>query len=497
MTIDALHSVLLEMDRIDFFSVLQQLDDGVIITDLNGTIIFYNQAQGRMDGISPDEALGKKITHVYHFEDRTSMMMQCIYHQTSIKNKTFFYKTPSGRVANTLSSVYPLYDNGKISGAICFVKDYEKLRKSLPLDETGSLHPDLKNGTRYTFADMIGDNLGLKNAIATAQKAAASSSPIMIQGETGTGKELLAQSIHNHSPRKPKKYVAVNCSAIPQDLLEGILFGTTRGAFTGAMDKPGLFETAQGGTLFLDELLSMPVALQAKLLRVLQEKKVQRLGSAKEIPLDIKIISSVSENPRSAVQSGTLRKDLFYRLGVVFIKLPPLRDQPESMDNLIKHFIRLFNRRLGTQVTCVSPNVKDLLYAYHWPGNIRELEHLIEGAMNLIDEDTQIDMKHFTMGFSDLHQPKTEPSPSSPSTAIDLTPFETSPKSGDFSDRKAGKEGLVRAQKAQEKAAVIQALSEAQGNVSRAADTLGISRQLLHYKIRKHGLSRLDYIPRT
>lgn len=176
-----------------------------------------------------------------------------------------------------------------------------------------------------------------------ARKAASSSSPIMIQGETGTGKELFAQSIHNHSQRREQKYVAVNCAAIPHDLLEGMLFGITRGAFTGAMDKPGLFEMAHGGTLFLDELLAMPVDLQAKLLRALQEKRVRKLGSSRETPVDVKVISSVSKDPRTAIRENNLRTDLFYRLGVVMIKLPPLRERQDGMHELVNHFIEKYN----------------------------------------------------------------------------------------------------------------------------------------------------------
>ncbi len=162
----------------------------------------------------------------------------------------------------------------------------------------------------------------------------------MIQGETGTGKELFAQAIHNHSPRRDKKFVAVNCAAIPRDLLEGMLFGTSRGAFTGALDKPGLFEMAHGSTIFLDELLAMPVDLQAKLLRALQDKRVRRLGSLKETRVDVKIISSVNQDPRTAIREEKLRTDLYYRLGVVIVKLPPLSQRLDTMEELAAHFIK-------------------------------------------------------------------------------------------------------------------------------------------------------------
>lgn len=475
-------STLLDMNTIDFFSVLNRLDDGVIITDINGTILFYNTAQSKIDGLTPQEAMGRKVTEIYELNNRTSIIMQVIYKHTAIKNQAFFYRTCSGKVANTITSSYPLFDKESINGVICFVKDYELLKKSSP--PSLECRSDLGNGTQYTFEDLIGSGPVFLRVKDTAQKAAASASPIMIQGETGTGKELFAQSIHNHSPRRRKKYVGVNCGAIPHDLLEGMLFGTSRGAFTGALDKPGLFETAHEGTLFLDEVLAMPVALQAKLLRALQEKKVRRVGSVRETPVDVKIISSVSQDPRVAIKEKLLRTDLFYRLGVVMVKLPPLRDRLDSMEELVTHFIQKLNNRLGTCVTQTSPEIKELFMAYQWPGNIRELEHLIEGAMNMAGQEKTLGMEHFTPGLDSLEKIQLKPEGS---------------RTWPGQEQKAGQtplKSLSLQQEDQEKKAVDMALSASQGNVSQAAQALGISRQLLHYKIKKYRLFRGDYLSR-
>ena len=373
-------SAVLNLSRIDFLRVLDQFDDGVIIADPKGTILFYNKAQGRIDGLSPQKAMGLKVTEIYNLTQESSMVMQCIVKGAAIKSKAFFYRTCSGCVANTITSVYPLIEKMKVNGVICFVKDYEQLQKSLPMPLPRQNRPDLGNGTQYTFTDLIGGGKEFMRVVSTARKAAVSASPIMIQGETGTGKELFAQAIHNHSRRRKYKFIALNCGAIPKDLLEGLLFGTTKGAFTGAIDKPGLIESANRGTLFLDELLSMPLELQAKLLRVLQERKVQRLGADRSTSVDIKIISSVYEEPRIAIQKNLLRTDLFYRLGVVMIKLPPLRNRVESLGELVSHFIKKINDRLGTRVTHISNEVFERFMDYQWPGNIRELEHLIEGG---------------------------------------------------------------------------------------------------------------------
>lgn len=475
-------SGMLDMNRINFFSVLDHLDDGVIIADMDGVIHFYNPAQSKIDGILPEKAMGLKVTDIYELNNRTSMIMQCAFRKSAIKNRIFFYRTISGKVANTITSVYPLYDKDRITGVICFVKDYTLLRRSMPVTAPPECRFELGNGTRFTFDDLIGTSADFIRVKETAQKASASPSPIMIQGETGTGKELFAQSIHNFSPRHQEKYVAVNCAAIPHYLMEGMLFGTTKGAFTGALDKPGLFETAHKGTLFLDELLAMPVELQAKLLRAIQEKKVRRLGSVKEIAVDVKIISSVSQDPRVAIRENRLRTDLYYRLGVVMVKLPPLRDRLDSLEELVSHFVAKYNLRLGTHIRKISSEVLELFRVYQWPGNIRELEHLIEGAMNMAGQEKILGIDQFTPGLDALDPVDAK------QTDIDIAPAPAVVQ--DFF------QPLADIQKNNEKKAVKAALLTCRGNVTRAAGTLGISRQLLHYKIKKYRLCRADYLPR-
>ena len=497
-TFDQLNSLLLNMDVMDFFSVFERMDDGVVIADQNGIILFYNRAQSKIDDIEPAKAMGAQITDIYELSNRTSMMMQCLLHRKPFKNQVFFYRTMSGKVANTITSVYPLLHKGKINGVICFAKDYEVLRRSVPLPLANEIRSDRGNGTQYTFNDLKGTTPDFIRVRETAQKASASPSPIMIQGETGTGKELFAQSIHNHGPRYHEKYVAVNCAAIPHDLLEGMLFGTARGAFTGALDKPGLFETAHRGTLFLDELLAMPIELQAKLLRALQEKRVRRVGSIRETPVDVKIISSVSQDPRIAIQKNRLRTDLFYRLGVVKIKLPPLRDRLDSLHELCEHFIKKINQRLSTQVTDFAPEVYDLFRSYSWPGNIRELEHLIEGAMNMAGKDTILGLEHFTPGLDNLGPRELRPwrGPLPTTQALEMDPPAPSEADKGKTAMAAFPKGLANIQAEQEKNAVESALEQARGNVTQAAKLLGISRQLLHYKIKKYGFFREDFMRR-
>ncbi len=311
--------------------------------------------------------------------------------------------------------------------------------------------------------------------------AANTPSPVMLYGETGTG-ELFARAIHNHSPGM-KKYTPVNCAAIPENLLEGILFGTSKGAFTGAINKAGLFETRTSqGTIFLDEINSMPVGLQSKILRIVQDGKVRRVGALKEIKFDLKIISSVNQDPHTSIADGSLRSDLFYRLGVVFIHIVPLRDRLSDLPLLVDHFIDKHNKALGRQVRGAEDAVMELFYQYHWPGNVRELEHVIEGAMNIMGPDNRIRIKylqpHFTQGYGNQR--------SSGHRASRWMAH--SSKGGDTGE--TGSSDLLLNKNEHEKKLVWQALMQFRGNVTRSAKKLGISRQLLYYKMKKYHLSR-------
>ena len=207
---------------------------------------------------------------------------------------------------------------------------------------------------------------------------------MLIYGETGTGKELFAQSIHYEGIRKDGPFIAQNCAAIPETLLEGILFGTEKGGFTGAIQRKGIFEQANGGTLLLDEINSMSNELQAKLLRVLQEGYIRRIGGVKDIPIDVKIIATTNEEPLESIKNGTLRKDLYYRLNVIYINIPPLRERKEDILVLSNHFIDKYNFILGKNIHGIEDEVLQCFYRHSWLGNVRELENAIEAAMNYV-----------------------------------------------------------------------------------------------------------------
>ena len=475
---------LLTHPKLDTSTLYEDFHEGVIITNATGQILFYNTTQGNIDDISPDYATGKKITDLYQLCDDSSTTMQCLKMGTPIKNRVIIYRTRRGKIANTISNVYPLVRDTEVLGAISFTKDYQMLTSLL--DHPTPKHPNIrKNDTRFTFNDIIGSDETMRESIKVAKLASKSPSPIMLSGETGTGKELFAQSIHNMGPQSEGKFVAVNCAALPENLLEGILFGTSKGAFTGAVDKPGLFEQANGGTLFLDELDSMPLALQAKLLRVIQEKKVRRLGASQEIHLKLKIISTVGQPPSTVIERNMIRQDLFYRMGVVLVMIPPLRYRRGDIPLLTRYFIDTLNIRLAQNVTQVEPDIDELFTQYHWPGNVRELEHVIEGAMNLVNGEPIIRMDHLPPHVRQNFNlaPKVA---SSPAPAPQSTPEVSGEAYTSYFLRKSF--NLVENQCVNEIEIMISALKKTKGNGAQAAKSIGISPQTFHYKLKKYGL---------
>ncbi|MBF0574247.1 MAG: sigma 54-interacting transcriptional regulator, partial [Desulfamplus sp.] len=382
----------------DFFSVFDQFSDGVMAANPEGVIVYYNNAMSRIDELKPKDALNKKITEVYHLNEEKSVMMRCLKQKSPIIDEPIYYRTRMGKFANTIHSTFPLTKDGHIIGVICFVRDYNVLAETI---ENMALPKNVFDDDVF-FENIVGEDPELIRAVYAAKMAANTPSPIMLYGETGTGKELFARAIHHHSSRSSNKYTPINCAAIPENLLEGILFGTSKGAFTGSLNKAGLFERTNGGTIFLDEINSMPIGLQSKILRVLQEKKVRRVGALREIDFDVKIISSVNTDPYVAIKEGTLRSDLFYRLGVVFISIVPLSKRIGDIELLVNHFIKKHNKALGKNVVCLSKEVLDIFKIYHWPGNVRELEHVIEGAMNIIGYEDVIRLCHLQPHFSNF-----------------------------------------------------------------------------------------------
>ncbi|MFH0727527.1 MAG: sigma-54 dependent transcriptional regulator [Pseudomonadota bacterium] len=321
-----------------------------------------------------------------------------------------------------------------------------------------------KISENYNFGKMMAKSKAMQWVFKTAEKAAKFNTTVLITGESGTGKELVAKGIHFSGDRARKPFVPVNCGGIPETLLESELFGYKKGAFTGAdRDKSGLFEVADGGTLFLDEIGDMPLSLQVKLLRVLQEREIQPVGGARTQKIDVRIIAATAMDLSRAIKEGGFREDLFYRLNVLPIELPALRDRPEDIPLLAQNFIRKFNRKLKTRIKGIVPAAMSLLLSYRWPGNVRQLENQIERAMVLTDRETLY--------------PENFPQEMSPGR-----------KDGGKVDWAFEGYSLKVAQKMIEKQLITKALEFTEGNRTRAAELLEISHPSLLSKMKVYNI---------
>ena len=473
--------------------------EGVIIVDIHTEIIYYNKAQGQIDDLSPAEAIGRTVLDLYRVEDNTNFpTLMCLFSRSSLRNHACFYRTHMGKLVNSIHNIFPLFNGQDLVGCICFISDYgaisSQFRTAPGAIDQAPARPDstqaAETGTaRYVFDDIVTHNPRFRQVLEEAKLAAQTPSPVMIYGESGTGKEMMAQAIHNHSPRRRRPFIPINCAAIPENLLEGILFGTAKGAFTGALDKPGVMELADGGTLFLDEINSMPMGLQSKILRAVQEQRVRRVGAAGERPVNLKIISAANVHPQIAVRSGEMRADLFYRLAVVLVSIPPLRDRKDDIAGLTRHFVGSLSRKLGKHVEDVSPQVYRAFMQYHWPGNARELAHALEGAMNIAIGTTTLELFHFNDLYATLAQGEGE---LRGLTGYGLPAVDTaaSGRRPEPEQNSAPPPMTAASRAAGECEAMARALEETGGNASKAARLLGISPQLMHYKMKRYNLKK-------
>ena len=341
-----------------------------------------------------------------------------------------------------------------------------KLDDKVRLEEDNrTLREEVKG--QYEFANIIARSRRMQELFGTVQKICAYKSTVLVSGESGTGKELFARAIHYNSPRAKQKFVAVNCGAIPENLLESELFGHVKGSFTGAVkDKPGLFEEASGGTLFLDEIGELPLMLQVKLLRVLQEEEVRRVGETRSRPIDVRVVAATSRNLTKEIEGGAFREDLFYRLNVIHLVIPPLRERTEDLPLLVQHFLDRFAEKYdeehhdGPRMLRVSTKVMKLFLDYPWPGNVRELENTIERAYILSEGDVITEEVLPDKFFA-------------PPSRV----FQTLDES-DLS--------IKRTSKAMEEQLIRRALQRTRGNKSQAARLLEISHKALLYKVKEY-----------
>jgi arginine utilization regulatory protein len=453
--------------------LLENIDWGVQITDKEGYTIYYNKASSQIDGIPVDEAIGKHVLAMFpSLSNRESTILKVLRTGEPVVGHEQEITNCYGQKISLFTITLPIVIDGEIYGAIDISKNLSEI-KSL-MTKVIDLREEVRNNKKksavkeneeayYTFDDIIGESKVMSELKCKAQKIAKSTSPVFVYGETGTGKELLVQAIHNASPRKDGPFIAQNCAALPENLMESILFGTVKGSFTGAENRPGLVELADGGTLFLDEITSLSFDLQAKLLRFLQEGYIRRIGDSKVRKVDVRVIAASNISPYEALEKKILRPDLFYRLSTIVLNVPPLRERKSDIPLLVRHFIKEFNWQLGKDIKGISEEVERVLLSLSWPGNVRELKGVIEYAANFCEgEIIQLhDLPDHILRNAFIEGEK--------GIAVD----------------NIGIEGDLRSLLAKvEYELITKTLKKTNGNISRAAEILGIPRQTLQYRMK-------------
>ncbi len=425
--------------------ILESINEGVFTIDRGWRITSFNRAAERITGISRNDAVGQACSDVFHASicENECALKRTLESGKPVVNATAHIVTNQGmRVPIRISAAIIKDGHGRVIGGVETFQD---------LSQVEQLRKELK--ARYTFEDIVGRSQAMMNLFEILPRIAESSSTVLIQGPSGTGKELFARAIHNLSARRRKRFVAVNCAALPDALLESELFGYKAGAFTDARrDHPGRFVLAHGGTIFLDEIGDISPALQVRLLRVLQERVVEPLGSVEPVPVDVRVVAATNRDLAGLVRDGRFREDLYYRIRVVFLDLPGLKQRREDIPLLADHCVAKFNRLQGKDITGLSPEVMSRLMEYDFPGNVRELENIIEQAFVLCRG-----------GIIEMHHLPPELRPTASSRDDTLGPLSI---------------------QAMEKNLIVETLRRYHGNRKKAAQDLGINTSTLYRKIK-------------
>lgn len=433
---------------------------GMVVVDHKSRIVFVEETYAKLNGFDAKQAIGRYVKDVIP----TSKLPVVVESGKPILGDIFYYEGKT-----VICNRYPLIKDGILIGAMSYqvFEGVDKLFESIQELSTQLDYYKEKMkkyaGVRYSLADTIGSSSAAVAIRTAILRAAGANSTVLIQGETGTGKELVAHALHQESRRSLYPFVKLNCAAIPQELIESELFGYDEGAFTGARKrgKKGKFELADKGTLFLDEISQLSMAAQAKLLRVLQEKEIERIGGAEPIHVDVRIVAATNDNLEDMVQQGTFRADLYYRLNVIPIKVAPLRERSSDIPLLVKRFMEKYGDQAGLGTVTIDPDAMALLMEYKWPGNIRELEHAIERAINLCS-CTILEPVHFEWLLLKIRNQ---------------------------GSTTAGR-SIQDAKAASEKEIILNALQVTNGNKKKAAELLGIARPLLYQKMHRLGITR-------
>ncbi len=432
-------------------TILDSINEGVFTVDLNWKIIDFNRAAASITGVARHKAIGRYCYDIFRANicENACALKRTLADGKPVVNVTTQIVNCAGEKIPIRISAALLKDSrGEVIGGVETFQDITQIEQ---------LKKELEN--RYTFEDIIGRSATMRNLFRILPQIAESDSTVLVEGESGTGKELFARAIHNLSHRKKKPFVAINCAALPDTLLESELFGYEAGAFTDARKgKPGRFAIADGGTIFLDEIGDISSAMQSRLLRVLQEKTFEPLGSVKSVKVDTRILAATNKNLNSMMRSGKFREDLYYRIQVIRLKVPILKDRREDIPLLIDHLVSKFSRLKGKNIIGVSDRVRGLLMEYDYPGNVRELENIIEHATVLCNGEL-ISMEHL--------------------------PPELRPKAYSAMDEYRSYTDL----RSMERMLIEEALRRHNGNRKLAAKDLGIDTSTLYRKIKNLNLS--------
>ena len=443
---------------------------GAVITDEKGIIQYYYTSLKDINSLKEKDVIGHSILEVYpSITKETSTIFEVLKTGEPICSQQQLITNMNQDVFTSVNSTFPIKAGEAIIGAveIYTYKPYSEVQHKLNVDAPkGSLF------NLYSTNDLISKSAVMEELKQMIQRVSSTNSTVLIYGETGTGKELVAQSIHTAGRRASERFIAQNCAAIPENLLESILFGSVKGSYTDARDKPGLMEIANGGTIFLDEVHAMGWSVQAKLLKALEEKKVYRVGGTEPIPVDVRVIAAVNKSPQQCVEEGLLREDLYYRLKVVQLNVPPLRERQEDIRSLLQYFIAFFNKKMNKNIQGASAEVLTFFEHYSWPGNVRELKNAVEGAFNFCSgKEIQLeDIDTYEEEIEAVQQKLAE----AEARCLEARTF-----------------SLKKYMKEYERE-ILQSVVEESRSFVEAAERLGISKQNLYYKMKELGIIKQE-----
>lgn len=463
--------------------------DYVLVVNKDFDIIYNSRFDPRM-GNKSDLKEYKNLFEMYpSLGKNNSSIAKTMSTGATVFNDAQEFADINGKVYVTQNLTIPIFREGQVVGVVELTKDLTTVGdvqgkndylKRLKVE--GKFHPNRENNDKISFDDILTINDRMMDAIEKAKLFALNSNPVLIYGETGTGKEMFAQAMINYAASPKQKTIIQNCAAVPENLIESILFGTTRGSYTGAENKKGLFEEADGGIFFLDELNALPYHVQGKLLRVVQEGTFRPIGASREKKVNVKIVAAMNVDPMEAIEKMVLRKDLFYRLSGNMIYLPPLRERPDDIEYLIDNYIDYYNEAYGKSVKGISEELRSFFLEYEWEGNVRELKHVIESMVSMTREDTLQfnELPVYLHGKMKGSENRISQSASSDSDDSIVTQL----KNGGYDLRSVVEQV--------ERDLILKVLSKTKGNKTKAGEILGIPRQTLKYKMSKLGIEDIE-----